>query len=184
MKPAFIILVFLISSCQSGNTDLLEKNTYQIVSLLIDEFGTSLKFDHPQGEKKADLDTNSNPTIGINKVLKFTRERLNLSNKKEEKSYLKLLETFNTFREDINLDLKKIKVKEGYNLIFIDTTKTKQEQYNKYDRQLYLSRISFDKNYKKALTTISIKNGGYYLCLLNNIKGNWEIEKSEMLYIY
>jgi hypothetical protein len=187
-----VLLIILSTSVLLSCTSIeekQEKDTYQILSLLVDEFGTPIR--PPSDGKNShftkeriDSIMNQKQTIGVYQVLKHREEKVDISISTEDVSYLELLKLFNSYTEDINLDITKIKSNKDYNIIFLDSLLSKQEQYNTYDKQLFFSRVAFDNDFKKALTTISIKHSGYFLCLLEKEKEKWRIRNSKMIYIY
>ncbi|PKV48704.1 hypothetical protein ATE84_0710 [Aquimarina sp. MAR_2010_214] len=191
MRIVFLIILSasVLLSCTSIE-EKQEKHTYQILSLLVDEFGRPIKPPPPEGQKpyftnkQIDSIMNRKQTIGVHHLLKHRKENLSITKNIDDESYLELLKVFSEYNEDLNLDITKLKSNKGYTVIFLDSLKSKQEQYITYDKQLYFSRIAFDDSFKKALTAISIKHSGYFLCLLEKEKEKWKIRNSKMIYIY
>lgn len=189
-----VLLIILSASMFLSCTSIekkKEKDTYQILSLLIDEFGRPIKPPPPpEGQKpyftneQINSIMNRKQTIGVHQLLKHREEKVEISFDIEDESYNELLKIFNDYTEDLNLDITKIKSDKGYNAIFLDSLLSKQEQYNTYNKQLFFSRIAFDNDFQKALTTISLKHSGYFLCLLEKDKEKWKIRNSKMIYIY
>ncbi len=186
-----MLCILFLSSCNSEEDKRLENNTYQVISLLIDEFGSPIKPPPPPEGKDAyftevqtDSIMNQIQTIGVHCVMKREKVDKNILEKANDKEYKDLLELFNNFNQDLSLDLSKIKSKKDYKVIYIDSTLSKQEQHNTYDWQLSFSRIAFDDNLKKALITVSKKHSGYFLCLLEKQDNEWFTKQGKMIYIY
>ncbi len=193
MKVYFLIFytLFLALSCSKPIDNEKDKNAYEIYSLLIDKFGSPIKPPPPpEGQKplfnnsQIDSIVNQKQTIGIYQLLRHKQEKESLLKNVEDKDYHKLMKLFNSFENDLKLDLNKIKSNKGYDIVYLDSLLSKQQQHNTYDWQMYFSRIAFDDNLEKALTTISIKNSGYFLCLLKKNREKWEIRDSKMIYVY
>lgn len=186
----FIGFITLFCSCESDKVTR-EKNTYQVLSMLIDEFGSPIKPPPPPDgqkpyftSKQIDSIMNQKQTIGVHQFLKHREENLKIIKNIDDKSYLELLKVFNQYNKDLSLDITEIKSDKGHSIISLDSLKSKQEQYITYDKQFFFSRIAFDADFKKALTAISIKHSGYFLCLLEKENGKWKIKYSKMIYMY
>lgn len=169
----------------------IERETYKILSVLIDEFGKPiLPPPHPDKNipyftaKQIDSLKSKKQTVGVHPFFvkyKIKKEDLNFI---KDTSYFKLLDKF-TLSKDISiLDVNSIKSRKDYEIVHIDSTLSRQEQNQDYNKQLFFSKVLFNENLDKALVTVSVKNSGQYLCLLERKEGDWMIKDANMLLVF
>ena len=181
---------FVLFSCNSSR-DITKNNIYQILSILIDEFGKPIipppspnKEDFYYTNKQIDSITNQKQTIGLHPFfIEDKIEEKTLMNFIKDTAYLKLLNKNNSFNNLIKLDTNFIKARKNYKIVYIDSALSKQKQYRKYNKQLFFSKVLFNKKEDKAILTISVKYNAQYLCLFEKKDGNWIIKKTKILLI-
>ncbi len=192
MKIFFGVLLFICTlfSCESFETEEVS-NTHQVLSLLLDEFGSPVKPPPPiEGQKpyftnqQIDSIMNQKQVLGVHRLLKYRKINKNLLEGNQNEDYVSLLENFNSFKSHFTFDINKIKSEKNYNIIYLDTLLSKQKQHELYDWQLFFSRIAFADNFEKALITVSIKHNGNFLCLLRKKNKKWTLVNTKMISIY
>ncbi len=191
MRTLFLILIswFVLASCNKEE-DGMETNTYQILSLLINEFGKPIPPPPPPGEEyslsKLQLDSinNQKQQIGIYpkfKKLDYERvnEELNKSINYQEDDYVQK-----------QLNISKIETKSQYHLTIVDTVKLKQNRRyieKNFDKLLSFHDIRYNNEYTKAETIIGVGmgplNGFASLVILYKINGEWKIKETKLLQI-
>lgn len=190
LNKFFYAALFLTLVDCSSNSKTKEQYTYQILNTLIDHWGASLEapFIEAIEEKRSQKnDINSivyeKPTIGIFPILE--KEILDIPlDSTIDSTYVKLMEEFNTIKKDKSLNIEKLNSENGYVLKYLDTTLTKQEEFNTYKWQFFFSNVAFNDNVDKAVITLSIKHAAHYLCFLERRDSNWIVTHSRMLHIY
>ena len=169
----------------------IEKESYKILSVLVNEFGIPrLSPPHPDKNvpyftaRQIDTIKSKKQIIGIYPFFiidKIKKEDLNFIS---DTSYFKLLDKFTLSKDISRLDVNSIKSKKEYKMVYIDSTLSKYEQYHEYNKQLFFSKALFNKDLDKAMITVSLKNSGKFLCLLEKKEQKWKIKKTHMLLIF
>ncbi len=174
-------------SCESEGYKI-EKNTYDILSLLVDKFGEpmipprELYNLEPFSKKQKDSILNQKVKIVIYPILKKSSKRFS-SKENLSVEFNELLSDIKRINKKTIVDLSKFKIKRPYQLSILDTNKLKRDvRYvrKNFDKLLNLYVISFNEDYSKAVTISGVSNGylnGYSsLVFLEKIDGKWEIK--------
>ncbi|WP_109433967.1 hypothetical protein [Aquimarina sp. AU119] len=193
MRIVFLIIgcVILFSSCES-NKEKREKNTYQIVSLLIDEVGGPIKPPPPPEGQKAyftnkqiDSIMTRSQDIALHPVFKKVKRKFVKKDNYGEKFNV-LLEQLNKLKEEKLIDTLKIKTSISCRLNTIDTLLLKSDKRyidKNYDILIYFSNISFDDDFSKAVLILSSTrgylSGSSSIIFLEKKDGIWQIKETD-----
>ncbi len=191
MKSIFFILFcsFFIFGC--NDKQVKEKNTYQIISVLIEEFGKPIipppppkELSHlkPLTDKQLDSITNQEQKICIFPI--FRRNKKNFNYKKEyDEEFNELVSDLKSSYNIGKIDISKIKIDRPYQLSLVDTVKVRQDRRyveKNFDKLLSFYNVSYNKKRTKAVTIIGVGigrlNGYTSLVFLEKTKGIWKIK--------
>ncbi|WP_298546159.1 hypothetical protein [uncultured Aquimarina sp.] len=191
MKSTFLILFcsFFIFGC--NDKQVKEKNTYQILSLLIDEFGKPIipppppkELSHlkPLTDNQIDSIINQKQEICIFPI--FRRNNNNFNYKKEyDEEFNKLVSDLKNSYTVEKIDISKIKIDRPYQLSIVDTMKMRENRRyieKNFDKLLSFYNVSYNKKGTKAVTIIGVGmgplNGYTSLVFLEKINGIWKIK--------
>ena len=189
MKSPLLILSFLLLlfSCTKENS-LKERNIYQIVSLLVDDFGRPFIPPPPPNEINTytdiQLDSIFNQKQKISIYPVFQKVNNKFSHKKAyDVEFNKLMDSLKDVYFDKKVDISKIKINRPFNLSIIDTIKVRQDRRyleENFDKLLSFYNISFNEKQTKAVTIIGVGmgtlNGYTSLVFLEKINGKWKIK--------
>lgn len=185
-------MITTIISCKHSN-ESTEKCIYnEILPFLIEEFGNPI-IPPPPPQSTIDLSVHvekekeyliKTKKLGIYPFFGNTSLEENHIDAKENSIYYNLLKKHNFYQREI-INIEKIdNSKKDYVIVSVDTTLSKYNQYLTYYKQLSFSKPIISDKLNKALVTVSIKNSGSILCLLEKNEGNWELKEHKNLYIY
>ncbi len=190
MKTNFLIfsIFFLVVSCNSSIIDLHDKNSNEILSLLIDEFGKptvpsrelyNLK---PFSKIQKDSILNQNEKITLFPIQKEIHQKFSKKEKLGEE-FNKLVDNLSNLKETRKIDLSKIEISRPYQLSIIDTLAIKNDRRyieKNFDKLINFSQISFNEHYTKAVLTVGVNmgpmNGYSSLVFLEKINDVWQIK--------
>ncbi len=195
-KPLRLFLVFTIFlSCKP---DSREKNTYEIISLITQEYGLPLPPVPPPPPAKLpslkemgwDSIKRLEQNIAVYPVLKNISNQFSKYPEEEDIEFKILLEKINKSKKALTLDLSKFNVKKQFQLSIVDTFLLKKDKYHiekNYDKLLIFHNISFNSEFNKAVTIIGVSiaplNGYSSLVFLEKKNGKWIIKNSKTLSI-
>lgn len=193
MKNVFLIIggLFFLNSCQFNEKEK-EKNTYEIISLLIDKAGRPIKPPPPPEGQEPFFTTNQidsimkqSQDVALFPVLEQEKKRFVKDDSYGEK-FNNLLKKLATLNDEVLIDISKIEVPKAFKLDIVDTLllKSDKRHINKnYDILIYFSNISFSDNYTKAVlsigTTRGYLNGSSAIVFLEKKDGVWKIVYSK-----
>ncbi len=197
MKKLFVLfIVFVIFlSCEPN---IREKDTYEIVSLITQEYGLPLPPPPPPPPARLpslkemgwDSIKKLEQNIAVYPVLKNTKKLFSKYPNEEDVEFRVLIEKMNKDKNDSTLDISKLNVNEQFQLSIVDTSLLKKDKYHiekNYDKLLIFHNISFNTELNKAVTLIGVSmaplNGFSSLVFLEKKKGKWVIVKSKELTI-
>lgn len=187
-----IILVIAVISCKYSN-ESTEKEIYnEILPLLIEKYGNptipplppqSIKdlSIYVEKEKEHLIKTKK---LGIYPIFSNSSLEIKDIDANENSIYYNLIKKHNLSKREI-INIKKINnSKKNYAIVSVDTTLSSRNQYLTYYKQLSFSKPVINDKFNKALVTVSIKDSGMILCLLEKKQGNWGIMKTKSLLVY
>ena len=195
MKKLFVIIwIFSFYSCNEDQKTK-EKNTYQILSLLINEYGKptippreiyNLK---PFTDKQIDSIVNIEQNLVIYPLLEKSSYKFSKQENLDDE-FNRLLDGIKGKGNSSPIDLSKITIVKPYELSILDTLKLKEDiRYvaKNFDKIINLHVVSFNQEYNKAATIIGVGSGylnGYSsLVFLERKNGKWIIKESKTLTI-
>lgn len=194
----FILLSFFYYSCKNKNNKE-EKNTYQILSLLTNEFTSyteKIIFTLPPAPNGVKTNYNFSKKDSLFLYRRFYEETIkqkviaiepkmfeinkNYNFKEDCNTNEKLLQNFNKLNESKNININKIDFYGNNSLVYY-TDKNKQTKgFDEIDIYLNYSRICFSKNYEKAILIVGVSfaklNGFSTLYFLEKINEKWYIK--------
>jgi hypothetical protein len=195
------VLFNLYYSCKYNNNKDEEENTYQILSLLLNEYTANSKkltFTIPPPPNGTKSKYNFSVKDSLSLYKRFYEETIKqkviaLESKMfemNEKYYFKedcnvnqkLLQSFFNLKHSKNINLDKIVLHKKDSLIYYTDNHRKMQTrgFDEIDICLNFSRISFDRNHKQAILILGISysklNGFSAMYFLEKRKGNWYIK--------
>ncbi|APG65580.1 hypothetical protein LPB136_09495 [Tenacibaculum todarodis] len=197
---SYLILVVIFFSCQKEKIrNYEEENTYQIVTSLLDEYKSYIvlppMLTRPPGAKNQKLTIQDSLWIykyHYNQLINKKTIAVNKNIFGVEKNYSfrgkcsivddKLLEKFNSLKENKKIDVSKVTIYGKDTLIQYkeEFKKLPWSGFNKMDLLLNFSRIAFNKEYNKAIIIVGASkgrlNGVSTLLYLEKVNYVWQIK--------
>lgn len=182
-----IFTFFLTVSCIKEQDTQLQENTATLISYFVDKLSHPLPPPPPlKGEMKLSKEViDSLMRIKLNIAIYPIMSPIMKRNFKlgEYNSYSEIIDSSFLIKDNMEIPLYLIKSKKGHKLVKADTLLLrKTKDWREYDLLFNISRISFNKDYSKAICMIGISrsalwgHGGLYLFEKDD-EDKWKIVK-------
>ncbi len=197
----FLVIILLFSCVEKGNQE--EDNTYQVVSLLYQEYAKPLKSVFPPPPPDSlNYVLSSKDSAQIDSVHReIKKERSNKRfivaiypyffsyNNPHNDEFLDSCYDFNTVlknlvenKDSLKVDINKIVSKKNDSIILYskELSKDRRKDFYNFDMLVSFSNISFNSNYTKAIVVGAYSHsrlaGASILFFLEKIEGQWIIK--------
>ncbi|WP_281991565.1 hypothetical protein [Aquimarina aggregata] len=190
----YLLFIFFLS-CKSN---VEEKETYEIISLITQEYGLPLPPVPPPPPAKLpslkemgwDSIKKLKQDIAVYPILKNNNKALSDFSELKDIEFKTFFEKIKKNKKVLRLDLSKFNVKKQFQLSIIDTSLLKKDKYyvdKNFDKLLTFQNISFNNEFNKAIIIIGVSigplNGYSSLVFLEKKNGNWTIKNSKTISI-
>lgn len=187
-----LILSLVLISCSKNKTISEEdRNTVEIINVLIDKYAKPIPPPPPRNISEKELaifleDTEMNKSGWLDKKMKVAIDPRMVPLHKSSIDD-NLYRIFLNAQDGMNFDQNRKIIQYEFtptrenSISYLDTTLTKKEKYKNSDVLIAFSRISFSTNYSKAILKITFNRGwssGFSrICFLEQLKnGTWIIK--------